>query len=268
MADMMDNKAPSPQKLRWVNLGLTLLLLAVFTVWLVFTPEGVDGKLHAAGYSVCHQMESHSFSVGGKFLPLCSRCTGTFLGVMVSMAYLGVKNRGAGVPSRWKIAVLAVFFILFAVDGINSSLTLLPGLQPFYPPSNYTRLGSGLLFSIALANLVIPLWNQTLWHDEVPTAVFSHWKQLGWLMLFNGIIFLLVIANIPFLYYPIAILSILSIFVILSMVYSLLWCIILKKEKSMHLFRDGMRIFIAGITTAILQIGVMDLIRYLLSGTW
>jgi uncharacterized membrane protein len=262
---------PSPEKARqrkWINVALIILLLAVLTTWLALTPEGLDGKLHAVGYSVCHQIDSHSFTINGKVLPLCARCTGTFLGVMVSMAYLGIKNRGAGIPSRFKIVVLVTFFVLFAADGINSALTLLPGLRPIYPPSNYSRLASGVLFGIALANLVIPLWNQTLWREADPKPVFQSWKQLGWLVLICGAIFLLVIANIPVLYYPIAILSTLSVVTILSMVYSLLWCIILKKENSVHLFRDGMRIFIAGSITAILQIGVMDLIRYILSGTW
>ena len=78
----------------------------------------------------------------------------------------------------------------------------------------------------------------------------------------------LIIANIPILYYPVAILSILGIFLVLSMIYSLLWSIILKKENTLHLFKDGFRIFSMGFITAIVQIGVMDLLRYILSGTW
>lgn len=165
------------------------------------------------------------------------------------------------------MAVLLLFFIFFAFDGINASLELV-GLRAIYPPSNLLRMVSGLLFGITLANVVLPLWNQTLWVEQDPQAVFHSWRQLGWLLLINAVIGVLVVADIAVLYFPLAILSTGTIFLVLSMIYSLLWCIILKKENSLHLFSDGLRIFSAGIITAITQVGVMDLIRYSLSGTW
>jgi len=252
----------------WLNLVLVVIILALITTWVVLTPPGVDGKLHAAGYSVCHQLDSHSYSIGGKVLPLCARCTGTFLGLLISLIYLYPRDKSGGFPSRAKTIVLVLFFVFFAVDGINSSLTLLPGLKAFYSPSNLMRLASGLLFGISLTNLVLVLWNQTLWVDQNPAPVFHSWRQLGWLLLFCALAGTLIIADIPLLYYPVAILSTATIFLVLGMIYSLLWCIILKKENTLHLYRDGFRIFSAGIITVIVQVGVMDLVRYSLSGTW
>ena len=265
MTDPLSKTSRTPN--RW-NTALVIVALVAITAWLIFTPPGIDGKLHATGYSVCHQIDEHSFVVGGKVLPLCARCTGTFLGLLITLIYLYPSDKRSGFPSRAKITVLVLFFLFFALDGINSSLTLLPGLKPLYPPSNLLRLISGLLMGIALANLVLALWNQTLWVEQDPTPILRKWGQLGWLILLCAAAGALVIADVGILYYPIAILSTFSVFVILSMIYSLLWCIVLKKENSMHLFRDGFRIFIMGIITAIVQVGVMDLLRYLLSGTW
>jgi len=265
---MSNPRSTSPRSAgRW-NTALVIVTLLIVTAWLIFTPPGLDGKLHATGYSVCHQIDDHSFVMGGKVLPLCARCTGTFLGLLITLIYLHPRDKRNGFPSRAKIAILVLFFLFFAVDGINSSLTLLPGLKPLYPPSNLLRLISGLLMGIALANLVLALWNQTLWVEQDPSPIMHKWGQLGWLILLCAAAGALVIADVGILYYPIAILSTLSVFVILSMIYSLLWCIILKKENTMHLFRDGFRIFIMGIITAIVQVGVMDLLRYILSGTW
>lgn len=258
---------PSGKPAKW-NTVLVIIALLVVTVWLIFTPPGLDGKLHATGYSVCHQIDEHSFVVGGKVLPLCARCTGTFLGVLITLLFLNPRDKRSGFPSRLKIVVLGLFFLFFAIDGINSSLTLLPGLKPVYPPSNLLRLSSGLLMGIALANLVLALWNQTLWADQNSAPILRSWRQLGWLILLCAAMGGLVSADVAFLYYPIAILSTFSIFLILSMIYTLLWCIILKKENTLHLFSDGFRIFVMGIITAVAQIGVMDLLRYMLSGTW
>lgn len=264
---MSVSDSASPQKRRWLNLVLILAVLILFTIWLILTPPGVEGKVNALGYSVCHQIDSHSYTVGGKVLPLCARCTGTFLGLLVSLVVLYSTDRNSGFPSRLKMAVLLIFFLFFALDGINASLPLV-GLRAFYPPSNLLRLISGLLFGITLANVVLPLWHQTLWVEQNPKAVLHSWRQIGWLLLLCGLIGLLVVADIDFLYYPIALLSTAAILLVLAMIYSLLWCIILKKENSLHLFNEGLRIFSAGLITAITQVGVMDLIRFSLSGTW
>ncbi len=259
--------APIPKKTKMLNLGLILAALVVFTTWLVFTPPGVEGKVNAVGYSVCHQIDSHSYTAGGRVLPLCARCTGTFLGLLISTLFLYSKTRRSGFPAKLKQAVLLLFFLFFALDGINASLTML-GIEPLYPPSNLLRLISGLLFGITLSNVVLPLWHQTLWSELNPEPVFHSWRQLGWLLLICTVTGGLVVADISILYYPIAILSTGTVLLVLGMIYSLLWCIILKKENSLHLFRDGFRIFSAGLITAITQVGVMDLIRHSLSGTW
>jgi len=264
----MPNANRSNRLSKLVTPGLITLLLGVLLAWLAFTPPGVDGKLHTAGYSVCHQWDTHSYTIGGVVLPLCARCTGTFLGLFFSLVYLVTRGKRSGFPSKPKIAVLALFFLFFAVDGINSTLAVIPGLNPLYPPSNLLRLISGLLMGIALANLVMALWNQTLWVESDPAPLLRDWKQLGLLLLIGAVSGALIIADIRFLYYPVAILSISGIFLVLSMVYSLLWSIILKRENMLHLFSNGLRIFVMGITTAIIQIGAMDLLRYSLSGTW
>lgn len=71
-----------------------------------------------------------------------------------------------------------------------------------------------------------------------------------------------------FLYYPIAILSTGAIFVLLGMVYCLIWIIIFKKENSFEHYGEGLRFLLGGLATAVIQIGLLDLLRYSLTGTW
>lgn len=265
---MLTSEPKKNLKINRLNLVLTIFALLVATTWLIATPQGLDGKLHAVGYSVCHQLDEHSYAIGGKVLPLCARCTGTFIGLFLSLVYLCSQGKRSGFPSKPKIFVLVLFFLYFAVDGINSTLSFIPGLTSLYPSANLLRLTSGLLMGISLATLVMTLWNQTLWVEADPAPLLAKWKQLGFMVVLCAAAGAVTIANIPILYYPVAILSITGIVLVLSMIYALLWSIILKKENSMHLFKDGYRIFIVGIMTAMLQIGVMDLLRYSLSGNW
>lgn len=262
---------PSPfqrNKSRTLTLFLLIILLLLFSIWLLLTPTGVDGKVRAIGYAVCHQIESHSLTIGGKILPLCARCTGMFLGLLISISYLLSRERVGGTPSKLIIAVLSLFCAFFVIDGLNSSLTLLPNVTPVYQPNNLLRLFSGLLFGIALANLVLPLWNQTLWIDWQKIPIIKTWRRFVILICLVLVSGLLILLDIPFLFYPVAILSTTAIFIVLGMIYSLLWCIILKKENSLNQYRDGIRIFSIGLITAILQIGLMDLARYTLTQTW
>lgn len=247
---------------------MLVVVLTLITSWLIFTPPGIDGKLHAAGYSVCHQIEGHSLAVGGKVLPLCARCTGTFLGLLLSLIYLSKKKKSGGPPSKVKIAALGIFFAAFVLDGINSSLTMLPGVNPLYTPDNRLRLFTGLLFGISLANLVVPLWNQTLYIDWENKPALENWKQFFALICLVAAAGLLILLDIPILYYPIAIFTTGTIFIILSMIYTLLWCIILKKENTLHQFKDGIRILSIGMITAILQVGLLDIARFMITETW
>lgn len=265
---MENNLTTSSSRKAIISVILLILVLVSMAVWLSLTPPGIDGKLHAAGYSVCHQMESHSLSIGGKTLPLCARCTGTFTGLFFSLLFLSSKKKRTGVPSKPKIAVLILFFTVFIIDGINSSLTLLPGVAPFYAPDNRLRLITGLLFGISLANLILPLWHQTLWVEGEDKPVFDHWKDLLILIFIAAAVGVLILLDIPFLYYPVALLSTGMIFFVLSMIYTLLWCIILKKENSLHHLRDGIRILCIGMITAIFQVGIMDIIRLMITKTW
>lgn len=265
----MKNHIPaSDSRKKYMTIGLLILLLVALAVWLILTPPGIDGKLHAAGYSVCHQIESHSLSIGGKTLPLCARCTGTFMGLFFSLLYLSFKKKRTGIPSRLKIAILVLFCAAFLMDGINSSLTLLPGIKPFYQPDNRLRLITGLLFGISLANLILPLWHQTLWAEAESRPVLDRWMDLVVLILIAAAVGTLILLDISFLYYPIAILSTGTIFIVLGMIYSLLWCIILKKENTLHHLRDGIRILSAGVITAIFQVGMMDFARLMITKSW
>lgn len=251
-----------------ITMFLLLVIIAVTITWLVFTPPGLNGKVRAIGYSVCHQMEDHTITIGEKYLPLCARCTGTFMGLVIPLSYLLSKGKKSGVPSKTKIIILVLFALLFAIDGVNSTLSELMDRPLLYEPLNWIRLATGLGFGIALGNLIIPLWNQTLWKESQPEAALHSWRQLGLLFLICVMVWGLILLDLPILFYPVALLSTLTIPLVLGMVYSLLWCIILKKENSLQQFRDGIRIFGAGLLTAMLQVGLIDLLRFLSTGTW
>jgi hypothetical protein len=99
---------------RRVRVALVAAAAVVLGVWLLGTPPGLEGKADAIGYAICHQIAARSFLVNGEPLPLCARCTGTYLGVMAGLAVLGLsdRRRNADLPPNRVLVVLAGFVML------------------------------------------------------------------------------------------------------------------------------------------------------------
>src|SRR5512135_615174 len=115
--------SPVRRLTKWAVPVATLMALAA---WIYIAPPGLMGKLDAVGYAVCHRLDSHSLHIGSIQLPLCARCTGEFNAAAIALVFQGlVGARKSKLPSRGILAVLAVFFLAFAVDGSNSYLALL-----------------------------------------------------------------------------------------------------------------------------------------------
>jgi len=123
---------------------------------------------------VCGQIPAHSFVVHGEALPLCARCTGTHVGILVGLLTwrLSRKSRSSALPPLRVVVVLAAFIGAWALDGLNSFLTLLRDGPSLYAPSNALRLSTGMLNGLALATLVHPLFNFVAWDepDQGPTV--------------------------------------------------------------------------------------------------
>jgi uncharacterized membrane protein len=79
---------------------------------------------------------------------------------------------------------------------------------------------------------------------------------------------LLVLSENPLVLYPLALLSALSVLVILTMIYSLVWVMLFKLENRFLAFRQLTLPLAGGFAIGLAQIAVLDLVRFLLTGTW
>jgi uncharacterized membrane protein len=259
--------------MRWSVPIAALLVLAAF---LFITPPGLLGKADGIGYAVCHRIDERSFHVFGRQLPLCARCTGEFNAAAISLVFLGfVSHKRSSLPRKSILAVLIVFFLAFGIDGSNSYLYLLkqvyPGFLPqvpnIYIPNNTLRLLTGSGMGITMASVLYPVVNQTLWSDADERPALS-WRKFGGLL---GIILLIdlgILSEQPFILYPIAFLSVLGVLALLSMVFSIVWVIIMRQENAFERLKQLWMPALAGLTLTFLMITVIDLLRLRLTGTW
>lgn len=248
--------------------ALLIFAAIILAGWLWFTPAGLLGKADAVGYAVCHRIAARSFFFGERQFPLCSRCSGMYLGALVGILFhLREQRRGAMPPLKIS-AVLGVFVVAFGIDGVNSYMHFFPDLPTLYQPQNWLRLLTGTGIGLGIAAALVPVIRQTLWADwEARPALYS-WRQLAVLVLLGGVVDVAMLSQNPLILYPLALLSTGTILVILSLIYAVVWTMIGKRENSYHSWREAWLPLVAGAATALLQVAAMDAARYALTGTW
>lgn len=248
-----------------VLLPVGLLLLG----WLINTPLGLLGKADAIGYAVCHRIDLRSFHLGERTLPLCARCTGMHLGALLGLGYQFVMSRRrAGMPPMQVLAVLGLLVAAFAVDGLNSFASLVPGLPTAYAPQNWLRLLSGTGMGVVVAALLYPAFNQTVWKDARADAALHGLLPLGGLLALAMLLDLVVLTENPLVLYPLALLSAAGVLIELTLVYSMIAMMLLRKENLYLRIGQLLLPLAAGFGLGLLQIAVLDFLRYLLTGTW
>jgi uncharacterized membrane protein len=258
---------------RWLVPAAAILAVAA---WMYFAPPGVLGKADAVGYAICHRIDERSFHIFGRQLPLCARCTGEFNAAAIALIFQAfAAGKRSRLPGRGIIAILAVFFLAFAIDGSNSYLYLLkqgmPGtleqIPNLYVPNNALRLFTGSGMGIAMAAMLFPVVNQTLWRqaDDRPALEWKTFAMLAGIVLAMD---LAILTENPYVLYPVAILSVLGVLALLLMVFTLVWAMLMRLENS---FTDVRQLWLsaaAGLTLTLLLILGIDLVRYQLTGTW
>ena len=259
--------------LRWL---VPAAAISAFGAWMYIAPEGALGKLDAIGYAVCHRIDARSFHIGDRQLPLCTRCTGEFFAAGIALLFQGfIGGRSSRLPARGILAVLAAFFLAFGIDGSNSYLYLLKqtGAGPLetipnlYIPNNTLRLLTGSGMGIALAAILFPIVNQTIWRESQDRPALE-WKSFGGLVALIAILDLLVLTESPIVLYPIAYISALGTLSLLTIVFSILWMIIMRADNTYTSLRQLALPLLSGLTLALLLILSIDLLRLRLTGTW
>ena len=237
--------------------------------WLWNSPAGLLGKADAIGYAVCHRIDLRSFHLGERQVPLCARCSGMYLGAMLGLAFQALASRRrAGMPPRGVLVFLGVLVLAFGVDGVNSYLHLFPGAPSLYEPGNLLRLLTGTGMGLVIALVLYPAFNQAVWRvvDPAP-ALGGLWRLLLLLGLALALDWLVWIEN-PLLLYLFALVSAAGVLALLTMVYSLFWLIILRKENAYQGFSQMLLPLVGGFGIGLLQIALFDLARFALTGTW
>jgi uncharacterized membrane protein len=257
--------------LLWVAAAL---LLAVIVAWAWLTPPGLLGKADAVGYAVCHRITLRSFLFpDGRQLPMCARCSGTFLGVLVGLLGPGLllgRRRAAAFPPAVIMAIMLGMSALWAFDGANSFLTLIPSdkLPRLYEPTNFLRLLTGMFHGITMGGLVLPVANSVLWADPADRPVIEKWWHLALLYGAGALLIVMLLSGLAVFLYPLALLSAVGTVSVLAAINVVMVTSIMRRENAARTLADALPLILLGLALAFVLIGGIDALRYAMFRTW
>jgi uncharacterized membrane protein len=260
--------APTPS--RWPAWLALIALGIVFTAWFLNAPAGLLGKADAIGYAICHRIDSRSFHVGDVQFPLCARCTGIYLGVLLGIVTLAAMGRwrDGALPARRVIVVMVLFITALGIDGINSYTKLLPGIPSVYEPRNWLRLLTGILTGVAVSGLIYPVFNQTLWLNWRDRPIVRGLRELFTIVLAAIILGGLILTGNPFILYPLAILSTAGVVMLMAMLNAVLFLLLTGTANKATHWRHIILPLTVGLTVTFSIILTIDVLRFAFTHTW
>jgi uncharacterized membrane protein len=260
-----DKHTKKSQLIKPLLIGSTVILLGL---WLWISPPGIFGKADAVGYAVCHQIPERSFKIGERVFPLCARCSGMYLGAFITFLYQLKRKRAGELPPKPLWPFFAILFVCFAIDGGNSYLHFFENAPSLYEPNNTLRLITGLGLGLGMAAVLYPIFHQTMWIDWLEQPSIKSYVDIIKLVLYFAIFFLIINSGNMLLMFSMALISTATIVFMLTLIYTMLITMLLKKENTFNHLGEIKWMALAGFCCTIAQICAMDLIRYQLTGTW
>ena len=236
---------------------------AIISLFIVATPPGLWEKARLIGYALCHQLPQRSFFFNEYQSPLCARCTGMYLGFFIGLVFLIIRRRthSARMPTAAIVSVLIGFITIMGVDGINSTISVIPGAPQLYHTTNLHRILTGTLFGIAMCMLLFPVFSTAIWQQPSGDRTVKHWRELIVLVLVAFAIDAVVLTQADWLFYPITILSIAGPLLLLGFMGAIIVLTMRNLANSVDRWRQLTVPMFAGVALGLVLITLMDFFR-------
>lgn len=248
-----------------------LLVLGLYTITDV--TRLADSHLLAGsdwmGYALCHRITERSLTINGRQLPLCARCTGMYLGVILvfGLLWLSGRSRWNDFPPNWILFVLFGFIGIMGIDGINSYSYFFPNAPHLYQPHNWLRLLTGTGAGLAMGVLMFPSLVQVLWQDQERRQVIQSGREFGGMVLLALTAVLLALSDQPILLYLFALASTAGLLFILSAINTILLLSISRRDGQAVHWQQTLIPLGIGLSLTLIELSTISFIRFHFTGT-
>lgn len=255
-------------------IAVALGLLAVLLLWGIGSLVQAEsqlllGGLDYLGAAVCHRITERSFTIAGRQMPLCVRCSGMYLGALLALAVpaLAGRSRWVAFPRGNVLFALLALLGLMALDGINSYAHFFPAAPHLYEPRNWLRLVTGMGAGLTLGTASGAALGQTLWRGAHWRPAIQSLGELAGLLLLAAVVVLLTLSNDPGLRYVLSVASGAGLLLTLGAINTILVVIALRREGRADTWRAFLLPLSLGVALAIVELSAGAALRLALFGT-
>jgi uncharacterized membrane protein len=251
---------------RWSLIPRALFIgvpAAIIALFVIAPPQGLWEKARLIGFALCHQMPDRSFFFHEHQSPLCARCTGMYLGVLLGLVFFFVRRRthAARLPGVTLVSMLIGFITIMGIDGINSTISIIPGAPQLYHTTNVHRIVTGTLFGLAIVMLFIPVLSSAIWKLPSGDRTLKNWRELAILVVIAFAIDAVVLTQADWLLIPITIISIIGPLLLLGFMGAVIVLTIRNMVNVVDRWRQLILPLTAGIALGLVLITLMDVFR-------
>ncbi len=128
----------------------------------------INFLIEKVGFAVCHQITSRCLTFGKINLPICARCSGIYLGFLITAAILFsmYRRKESNLPPLWVKIALVIFIISTIIDGLLSYLNLIP-------TNNNIRFVTGFLCGSGIMIIIYPVFVFQYYRQASEKKIFA-----------------------------------------------------------------------------------------------
>ena len=190
-----------------------------------------------------------------------------YLGALLALTFHAIRKPRAGrYPPRQLMIIFVLFGLIWAIDGLNSVAYLFPSAPSLYQPSNTLRMITGTLVGVALATMIYPVFNQSMWREWKSVPVLQSVGELSILIILAALVVIAVVSGNTLILYPLALLSGVSVLVLLTLVYGTLLVTVIRRDNQADVWQDLILPLSLGFIIAAIQIALVSAGRSYLIG--
>jgi hypothetical protein len=268
------------------------VLLGVALVAFLLAPLPLVDKFYAIGFGICPQRAGHSYFLGGSMLPaevalrstvplvnliapavatklpVEARMYGMFAGFLLTWVYsfLVGRSKAAKMPKPLLLITYTAFIGVMGFDGVNATIRDLnaAGLPvPYlYEPRLDLRFATGWLCGIAMAGIILPVVNYSLWRDAEARPLFERWRELLPLLGVGALCLLFFTSGSGLFFYPLAVLAPAGILATLGALNVVLVLTLRGQERVAAHWREAWNPLAFALLLSALELGLLSLLRY------
>ena len=235
-----------------IAIGLAVSAIALF---ILVEPHDAQVKADVIGFATCHRIPERSLFIAGTQLPLCARCTGIYLGLLTGWLYLIARGRtrAAQLPPKSIVIVLVGFIAVMGLDGVNSTLMLIPGAPHLYNTENWMRLFTGSLYGLSISMLLTPYITVTMWREPSGARTLKGWGELLLLVNVAAALVMLALTGAEFLFWPLIIVSVVGVLGLMGLMNMSIVTIALNRVNSYAGWRDLVVPLLFGVALSLVE---------------